>query len=584
MSFVDEKLKWIEFYAGHGLRVLPVWGVTKNLACQCPKAACETIGKHPILADWPKVATTDLPTLRSWWQKHPDANIGIATSAAFTILDIDPRNGGDVSLDELVRTHGADAFISPWRVRTGGGGWHLAYRTPPGTRCRNGVKPGIDIKAEGGFVVVPFSLHASGTPYGFDPPLTALDLSMLRELPSALQPSSTTRTSTTASAGKLGTGSRNDTLASIAGKLRDRGAGQQEIEAALKSVNAIVCDPPLSDAEIQRTAASIAKYPAGVPPKISFIGADELVAKVPPNIVWVVPGLVAIGAVTELTGQPKEAGKSTLVRAMVASMLAGSTFAGAPTMRSSVVMLSEERDHTLSHAIAQHKIASGEVRVLQRHRLEGGPSWPQIVEASVAEMKRIGARVLVVDTLSYWALGDADENSASDALKGMEPLLKAATEGIAIIIVRHMRKSGGETVTSARGSSAITGAVDIVCTLASHSAGNTFRVLDATGRFRESVFKTVLELTATGVYVAHGTGQQLAQQARLALENLIISLLPDNEAAALTEKDILASLASTATPIGRTKLAEILKELIAANTISCTGRGTNKDPRRYWAP
>lgn len=147
-----------------------------------------------------------------------------------------------------------------------------------------------------------------------------------------------------------------------------------------------------------------------------------------------------------------------------------------------------------------------------------------------------------------------------------------------------MRKSGGETVTSARGSSAITGAVDIVCTLASHSAGHTFRVLDATGRFRESVFRVVLELTPAGTYVAHGTGQQLAQQARLALENVVISLLPQSEASALDEKNILPLLAKTATPIGRTKLSEILKELVASQTISCKGRGTNKDPRRYWAP
>lgn len=137
---------------------------------------------------------------------------------------------------------------------------------------------------------------------------------------------------------------------------------------------------------------------------------------------------------------------------------------------------------------------------------------------------------------------------------------------------------------SARGSSAITGAVDIVCTLASHSAGHTFRVLDATGRFRESVFKTVLELTSAETYVPHGDGKQLAQQARLALENLIISLLPADEASALAEKDILPLLANTATPVGRTKLAEILKELVASKTISCKGRGTNKDPRRYWAP
>jgi archaellum biogenesis ATPase FlaH len=442
----------------------------------------------------------------------------------------------------------------------------------------------MDIKAEGGFVVVPCSLHASGAAYAFDPTLASLDLSTLRELPSMLLTSTVATTTSALAAGKLGTGIRNDTLTSIAGKLRDRGVGAGEIEAALKSLNAIVCDPPLSDTEIQRTAASIAKYPAGVQPTIRFIGADELIATVPPNVEWVVPGIVALGSITELTGQPKEAGKSTLVRSMVSAMLLGSQFLGMQTMQCSVVMLSEERDRTLSYAVAQHAIGSGSLRVLQRHRIDGAASWPQIVEASVAEMKRIGAKVLVIDTLSYWALGDADENSASDALRAMDPLLKAAAEDIAIIIVRHMRKSGGDTVTAARGSSAITGSVDVVCMLSHHAAGPTFRVIDATGRFRESVFKLVIELTPSNTYVQHGNGQQIAQQAQLALEQLVISQLRPDEPSALAEKEILALLAKSPKPIGRTKLSETLKELVKAGAIRQRGRGTNNDPMRYWAP
>jgi hypothetical protein len=138
-------------------------------------------------------------------------------------------------------------------------------------------------------------------------------------------------------------------------------------------------------------------------------------------------------------------------------------------------------------------------------------------------------------------------------------------------------------VSAARGASSITGAADIVCTLAAHVAGDTFRVIDSTGRFKESVFKLVIELTPSG-YVAHGNGQQVAQQAQLALENLVISLLPNNEQSALAERDILPLLAKTPTPIGRTKLAEVLKGLVVARAIECKGRGTNNDPKRYWAP
>lgn len=575
------------YYASLGLRVTPVWGLTSSNTCLCPSgASCRSAGKHPIVKDWTRAASTDSRKIEAWWRQYPGCNVGIATSAEFTIMDIDVKNGGLQTFDKLVQQYGETPFKTPYRVRSGGGGLHLGFRSPPGTRSRDGHLPGIDRKAEGAMVLAPDSRHASGGGYYFDPAITALDLAALPPLPDVMlsMQSAAASSPPSPSSGKIAQGSRNITLTSIAGKLRDKGLDGTAIENTLRGVNQGACEPPLPDDEVRAIAASIAKYPAGVPPRIKFIGADELVATVPPNVEWIVPGIVALGAITELTGQPKEAGKSTLVRAMVAAMLAGSAFLGMQTMRASVVMLSEERDRTLSPAIALHAIASGELRVLQRHRIDGAASWPQIVEASVGEMKRIGAKVLVVDTLSYWAMGDVDENSAGDAIKAMEPLLKAAAEGIAIILVRHMRKSGGETVTSGRGSSAITGAVDIVCTLGSHSAGETFRVIDATGRFRESVFKAVIELTPSNTYVAHGTGQQLAQQARLALEDLIISLLPQHEASALAEKNILALLANTSTPIGRTKLSEILKELVSSSTISCKGRGTNNDPKRYWAP
>lgn len=332
---------------------------------------------------------------------------------------------------------------------------------------------------------------------------------------------------------------------------------------------------------VVRIAASVAKYAAGVAPSIAFIGADELVATVPPQMEWIVPGLLALGFVTEIIGHPKS-GKSTLVREMIAAMLRRRPFLGLQVRPCRVLMLSEERDGSLSDAVAQHGIATGELRVLQRHRVTGCPSWPEIVEAALAEAKRFGAQLMIVDTLPFWSLGDSDENSASEGMKAMEPLLSVAAEGLAVLSLRHMRKSGGDTVSAARGASSITGAADIVCTLSAHSAGDTFRAIESTGRVKEAVFKVVVELAASG-YIAHGNGQQVAHQAQLALENLVVSLLPRDEAKALAEKDILALLANTPSPLGRTKLSEILKTLVTTGAIRCKGRGTNNDPKRYWA-
>jgi hypothetical protein len=80
---VNETWQWIEFYASRGLRVLPVWGIAANGTCLCPKgAACgKTSGKHPIPEKWQTVATSNHTALQLWWQRYPEANIGIATSA-----------------------------------------------------------------------------------------------------------------------------------------------------------------------------------------------------------------------------------------------------------------------------------------------------------------------------------------------------------------------------------------------------------------------------------------------------------------------------------------------------------------------
>lgn len=581
MSNDSNRLAYVRSYISLGLRVVPVWGVDDLGACLCRAgSACTSTGKHPIPKNGLHDATTDLAVLERWWREHPGANIGIATSADFAIVDVDVKNGGLATLDALIKQHGVDAFDSPYRVRSGSGGLHLAFKAPAGTGSRNGVMPGIDRKVEGGMIVAPGSRNAMGF-YLFEPPVTVLDLNALKPMPAMFLPTSTP-TSTASTPGKIDVGRRNSALTSLAGKLRDLGAGAPEIESAIKHVNQTTCSVPLADAEVLRIVASIAKYPAGVQPSISFIGADELVAAVPPHMDWIVPGLLALGFVTEIIGHPKS-GKSTFVREMVAAMLQQRPFLGLQVRPCRVLMLSEERDGTLSYALSQHGIATQDVRVLQRHRITGHLSWPDTVDAALAEAKRFGAQLLIVDTLPFWALGDADENSAAEGMKAMEPLLRAAAEGLAVLSLRHMRKSGGDTVSAARGASSITGAVDIVCTMTAHNGGDTFREIESTGRVRDSKFKAVIELTTSG-YVSHGNGRQVAQHAQQALEKLIISLLPKDEASAISEKQVVALLATTSNPFQRTKVADVLKELVANKAISWNGRGTSTEPKRYWAP
>lgn len=134
-------------YAEHGWAVLPL-------------APSE---KTPLTSHGFKDATTDAAAIREWWAKWPGANVGIATGAlsGLVVLDVDPRNNGDVSLLDLPHTI---------QGLTGGGGAHYLFAHPGGiVPCSTGVLgPGLDIKADGGYVVAPPSVHPNGKAYAWE--------------------------------------------------------------------------------------------------------------------------------------------------------------------------------------------------------------------------------------------------------------------------------------------------------------------------------------------------------------------------------------------------------------------------------
>lgn len=117
-------------------------------------------GKVPLTEHGVHDATTEAETIRAWWTQWPDANIGIACGGGLVVLDVDPRHGGDASLRELEHEHGEIITLT---ARTGGGGLHLYMRGELPQRV--GFRPGLDLKASGGYVVAPPSLHESGRRY-----------------------------------------------------------------------------------------------------------------------------------------------------------------------------------------------------------------------------------------------------------------------------------------------------------------------------------------------------------------------------------------------------------------------------------
>lgn len=129
--------------------------------------------KYPRnLTDWQQRATTDAAQIAEWWPDGTTNGIGIATGAAtgFFALDVDPRHGGDDTLADLEHEHGRlpDTIES----LTGGGGRHICFETPEGITITNDqagrLGPGLDIRGEGGQIVVPPTIHPNGTPYEWE--------------------------------------------------------------------------------------------------------------------------------------------------------------------------------------------------------------------------------------------------------------------------------------------------------------------------------------------------------------------------------------------------------------------------------
>lgn len=92
--------------------------------------------------------------LMAWDADQKICNLCVITGkiSGIVVVDVDPRKGG--SIDGLPDT----GCIS----KTGGGGYHYIYRYPRDankiTTCTD-IRPGIDIRADGGLIIVPPSFH-----------------------------------------------------------------------------------------------------------------------------------------------------------------------------------------------------------------------------------------------------------------------------------------------------------------------------------------------------------------------------------------------------------------------------------------
>lgn len=98
-------------------------------------------------------ATVDPNKVKAAFDHCQGANIGFATGNGVLVVDIDPRHGGHESIAALKAS--GRTFGSCPVAKTGNGGRHLYFAISEPIKCRTAIWPGIDIKADGGYVVGP---------------------------------------------------------------------------------------------------------------------------------------------------------------------------------------------------------------------------------------------------------------------------------------------------------------------------------------------------------------------------------------------------------------------------------------------
>jgi hypothetical protein len=138
-------------HAEQGWRILPI----------------KSRDKTPLIRQWPQRASSDAGTIRDWAARHPGCNWGVACGpgSGVWVLDIDGHKGR-MSLTALETQHGRLPVTLVSRTGREDGGEHRYFSYPEDVALRNSaLGEGLDVRGDGGCVIVPPSVHRSGRAY-----------------------------------------------------------------------------------------------------------------------------------------------------------------------------------------------------------------------------------------------------------------------------------------------------------------------------------------------------------------------------------------------------------------------------------
>lgn len=389
-----------------------------------PVFPCDAERKRPLLAKAEggqgfKDATTDETLIRSWWSRWPEALIGMPTGAVTGcfIVDIDVKGEkqGEESWAAVLRTWGP--VPETWETITATGGRHLwfahpgrglvvpnragrlgqgnetwgrgAYPTVPFAQAAGGqlLVPDVDIRGDGGYVILPGSLLRDGRGYVWEGSSDPEEGAVLATAPGWLLALVVTAEKAAGAvpvagrepvAGLIGAGQRNDFLFRLGRSLRGKGLGEAAILAALLEENATRCDPPLPEAEVRASAASAASKAAGLSDDIKPAWLKEGVAVELAEVVPMVP--------TRPPPPPPENERAPL------QVVGGKDFDARPLLRITAGRLAGDVD-----ALEERLLGAGAEIYQQGTRLVRIGQW-----SAAEDIQRGSGAAVLIDVTAVW--------------------------------------------------------------------------------------------------------------------------------------------------------------------------------------
>lgn len=238
-------------YLSLGWAVIPAHVPVRGGRCSCANPECSWPGKHPRIP-W-REYTKRLPTegeVETWFgDTYYESNVGMVTGqvSQMVVVDVDGDPNEFTKLDLPYTLTSA----------TGGGGHHYFYHCESIVRGRGGMVEGIDLKAEGGFVVLPPSLHKSGKRYRWYNRMTPTELD-----PTALPIS--IRSEATNGYHKwyhelikgVDRGARSNSAAQLTGRYAQIGLAIEETRLLMSGWNELNT-PPMTQSELAGTIRSV---------------------------------------------------------------------------------------------------------------------------------------------------------------------------------------------------------------------------------------------------------------------------------------------------------------------------------------